>query len=79
MKHEVEMKFATFITDVKPEKKIQIPREVADKLRIETGDRVEISLKKIKSRKLDIILSENPLYRLLNITEPESAGPENKT
>lgn len=72
------MKFATFITRVKPDKSIQISQEVCRKLRIEPGDQVEISLKKIKSGKLDLYLSENPLYRLLDLSEAlsDSDGDE---
>jgi len=61
------MKYATFITEVIPEQKIQIPKQVSDKIMLEPGDRVEVSIKKIKSKKLEILLSENPLYKLLKI------------
>ncbi|RMI12898.1 MAG: hypothetical protein D6681_06280 [Calditrichaeota bacterium] len=69
------MKYATFITEVDGEHKLQIPTTVREKLRIEPGDRVEVSLKKIKSRRLDLILAENPLYKLLDLTRsPESSS-----
>lgn len=70
------MKFATFITEVEVGKAIKIPREVSEKLRIQNGDRVEISVKKIKSNRLELILSENPLYRLLDISEADKATGE---
>ena len=66
------MRFATFVTDVKPEMTIQIPLEVREKLRLEPGTRVEISLKKIKSGKLDLLLSENPLYKLINLARVQN-------
>lgn len=59
------MKYATFVSEVESGNKILIPREVAEKLRIHEGDRVEISVKRFKSSRLDLILSENPLFRLL--------------
>ena len=61
------MKYATFVTEVITEQKIQIPKQVSDKLILEPGDRVEVSVKKIKSKKLDFLISENPLYKLLKI------------
>lgn len=61
------MKYATFIAEVIPEQKIQIPKQVSDKIMLEPGDRVEVSVKKIKSKKLEILLSENPLYKLLKL------------
>lgn len=62
------MKYATFIAEVKSGKEIKIPREVFEKLRIQNGDRIEISIKKIKSNRLELMLSENPLFRLLDNT-----------
>lgn len=62
------MKYATFVTEVLAEKTVSIPAEVCEKLRIETGDRIEVSIKKIKSKRLDLMLAENPLYRLLDIS-----------
>lgn len=63
------MKYATFITEIGAEQKIQIPRQVSDKLILESGDRVEVSIKKIKSKKLEILLSQNPLYKLLKLAK----------
>ena len=61
------MKYATFVTEVSPEQKIQIPKQVTDKIMLEQGDRVEVSVKKIKSKKLEILLSQNPLHKLLKL------------
>ncbi|MCB0261182.1 MAG: AbrB/MazE/SpoVT family DNA-binding domain-containing protein [Calditrichaeota bacterium] len=69
------MKYATFVSEVESGNKILIPREVAEKLRIHEGDRVEISVKRFKSSRLDLILSENPLFRLLDLSK-SSASPE---
>lgn len=69
------MKYATFVSEVEPGNRILIPREVAEKLRIHEGDRVEISVKRFKSSRLDLILSENPLFRLLDLSKT-SGTPE---
>ncbi len=61
------MKFATFVTQIQEDKSIILPQEVRQKLRLESGDRVEVSIKKIKSGRLDLILSENPLYQLIGL------------
>ena len=66
------MKYAPFITDVKGDKTLQLPLNVCEKLRIEPGDRIEVAVKKIKSGRLDLILSENPLYRLLDLSRSGS-------
>lgn len=66
------MKYATFTTEVKSDMTIQIPHNLCDKLRLEPGNRVEISLKKIKSSKLDLILAENPLHKLIELAQPEN-------
>lgn len=65
------MRYATFVTEVIREQKIEIPKQVSDKLILEPGDRVEVSIKKIKSKRLDILLSENPLYKLLKISNSD--------
>jgi bifunctional DNA-binding transcriptional regulator/antitoxin component of YhaV-PrlF toxin-antitoxin module len=62
------MRYATFVTEVIQEQKIEIPKQVSDKLTLEPGDRVEVSVKKIKSKRLDILLAENPLYKLLKLS-----------
>lgn len=62
------MRYATFVTEVMQEQKIEIPKQVSDKLTLEPGDRVEVSVKKIKSKRLDILLAENPLYKLLKLS-----------
>ena len=70
------MKFATFVAQVQDDRTITIPLEVRQKLQIEPGDRVEISLKKIKSGRLELLLSENPLYRLINMSEMAEPSEE---
>lgn len=63
------MKYATFVTEVKPDMSIEIPQELCEKLKLEPGYRVEISLKWIKSSKLDLMLAENPLHKLIKMAQ----------
>lgn len=63
------MKYTTFMTDVKENNYIEIPVEIREKLDLRSGDKLEITLKKIKSRRLEILINENPLYKLIKFTE----------
>lgn len=68
-------RFATFDAEIQEGRTLKLPTNVCDKLRLDAGDRVEISIKKIKSGRLDLILAENPLVQILNLrrpTEPET-------
>ena len=59
------MKFGTFTTELKNEYTVDLPREVCDRVKLQPGDRIEISVKRIRSNKIDIFLGSNPLYKLL--------------
>lgn len=63
------MKFTTFMTEVREDNTIEIPVEVREKLDVQAGDKLEITLKKVKSRRLEILISENPLYKLIKFSE----------
>jgi AbrB family looped-hinge helix DNA binding protein len=63
------MKFTTFMTEVREKNMIEIPVEIREKLDVHTGDKLEITLKKVKSRRLEILISENPLYKLIKFAE----------
>ncbi|OGB63994.1 MAG: hypothetical protein A2Y94_07640 [Caldithrix sp. RBG_13_44_9] len=63
------MRYTTFVCELKSDNSITIPVEVRDKLDLRTGDKIEISLKKIKSKRLEIVISKNPLYKLLKVNE----------
>jgi len=63
------MKFTTFMTEVREDHTIEIPVEIRDKLDVQIGDKLEITLKKVKSRRLEILISENPLYKLIKFSE----------
>jgi hypothetical protein len=75
-KIEAAMKYATFTTEVKPDMTIQIPPGLRNQLKLEPGNRVEISLKKIKSSKLDLILAENPLHKLIELSRIDNSSEE---
>ncbi|MEJ2049177.1 MAG: hypothetical protein P8Y60_04905 [Calditrichota bacterium] len=63
------MKFTTFMTEVRENNMIEIPVEIREKLDVHTGDKLEITLKKVRSRRLEILISENPLYKLIKFAE----------
>jgi AbrB family looped-hinge helix DNA binding protein len=63
------MKYTTFNTEVQQENSIIIPAEVREKLQIKSGDKIEVTLKKIRSRRLEILISENPLYKLFKFVD----------
>lgn len=58
---------ATFFTELKSKKNLDIPSEVANSLSLEEGDRVEVFIKKIRSKRRDIKISSNPLTKLLEL------------
>ncbi len=68
------MKIGTFVTEVGEGYQLTIPVELRERLELMPGDRVEISVKKIKSRKIDLFLADNPLYRLLKLKTSPSGG-----
>lgn len=63
------MKFTTFMSEVKPDGIIDIPVEIREKLDLRAGDKLEVTLKKVKSRRLDILISQNPLHKLLTFAK----------
>ena len=63
------MKTGTFITEIDEEGKINIPSEIKDRLQLAEGDKVEILLKKIRSKRLDVSTSKNPLNKILKLSE----------
>jgi bifunctional DNA-binding transcriptional regulator/antitoxin component of YhaV-PrlF toxin-antitoxin module len=63
------MKITTFMTELKADNSVDIPPEVRDKLDVKPGDKVEITLRKVKSKRLEILISENPLYKILKLSD----------
>ncbi|HED10335.1 MAG TPA: hypothetical protein ENJ10_06575 [Caldithrix abyssi] len=56
-----------FITELKNGSAIDIPNEVVRGLNLQPGDKVEVFIKRIRSRRLDIKISRNPLVKILDI------------
>lgn len=59
----------SFITEVDENKKLIIPSEVLNRLHLNEGDKVEVLVKKIKSRRMGIKISKNPLVKLLDFAQ----------
>ncbi len=59
----------TFINEITSEKKIEIPQEILNGLKLEPGDHVEIQIRKIRSKYLGVNISKNPLTKLLEINK----------
>jgi hypothetical protein len=57
----------TFYTKLKSKEVIEIPVEVVAGLSLAEGDKIEVHLKKIKTRRMDIKISRNPLSQILEI------------
>ena len=62
----------TFSTKLVSKNQIDIPSDVRNRLNLEEGDKVEITIKRIRSRRLEINISKNPLIKLLHFPEEES-------
>jgi len=68
------MPTGTFITELLgDDNKIEIPAEVVQRLKLEEGDKIEVLVKKIRSHRLDIRISKNPLYKLLTLVKTENS------
>ena len=61
----------TFISEIDNEKKLDIPHEILNGLKLEPGDYVEIQIKKIRSKYLGVNISKNPLIKLLELNKSE--------
>lgn len=64
----------TFVTKLMSKNQIDIPSDVRNRLNLEEGDKVEITIKRIRSRRLEINISKNPLIKMLNLSE-EAGNP----
>jgi len=61
----------TFISEIDNEKKLDIPQEILNGLKLEPGDYVEIQIKKIRSKYLGVNITKNPLIKLLELNKSE--------
>ncbi|GAB4327025.1 MAG: hypothetical protein Kow0037_00290 [Calditrichia bacterium] len=65
------MKYSTFTGEMKSGRMVEVPVEICNQLDLKAGDKVEVSIKKIKPSRLDVLIRKNPLYKLLNLEENE--------
>jgi bifunctional DNA-binding transcriptional regulator/antitoxin component of YhaV-PrlF toxin-antitoxin module len=63
------MKTGTFIAEVDARGKIALPVEITTRLELSEGDKVEILLKKIRIKRLEVKIGKNPLYKLLQLSD----------
>ena len=63
------MKTGTFIAEVDASCKIDIPSEIKERLQLMEGDKVEILLKKIRSKRFELNIRKNPMHRILALSE----------
>lgn len=59
------MKYSIFVVQVEKECKIEIPKFIREKLQIEENDFLEVTVKKIKSKKSQLSIQKNPLLKLV--------------
>ncbi|MGD9488790.1 MAG: AbrB/MazE/SpoVT family DNA-binding domain-containing protein [Calditrichaceae bacterium] len=67
------MPSGTFMIEISTRNQIDIPAEIVNRLKLNEGDKVEILIKKIRSKRMDINITKNPLMKLLELSteEPE--------
>ena len=63
------MKTGLFISEIEEKNKLTIPLEISERINLQDGDKVEILLKKIRSRKFDVNIAKNPLFKMLTLSE----------
>jgi len=63
------VKTGTFITEIESDGKFRIPEEIKDRLALAEGDKIEIMLKKIRSKKSEVTIHKNPLIKLLDLSD----------
>ena len=63
------MRTGIFISQIESDGKISIPLEISDRLNLIEGEKVEILLKKIRTKKFEVNISKNPLYKILALSE----------
>jgi len=70
------MKTGTFIAEMESEGRVLIPQEIRDRLRLAEGDKIEILLKKIRSKRFEVTIQKNPLSQILNLSEVKDMETE---
>lgn len=59
----------SFIAQFKEKNLIEIPSEIVAKLDLKEGDKIEVSIKRIRVGRLGIHISKNPLTRLFDLAQ----------
>ena len=59
----------TFVSEISEKNKIEIPSDLIKRLQLNEGDKIEVLIKRIRSKRFDIKISKNPLLKLLTIGE----------
>lgn len=57
----------SFIAQLKDKNLIEVPSEIVAKLDLKEGDKIEVSIKRIRMGRLEIHISKNPLTKLLDL------------
>ena len=63
------MRTGTFMSQIESDGKIDIPLEIRDRLNLIEGEKVEILFKKIRTKRFEVNISKNPLYKLFALTD----------
>jgi antitoxin component of MazEF toxin-antitoxin module len=59
----------SFVAQLKDKNLIEIPSEIVSRLDLKEGDKIEVSVKRIRMGRLEIRISKNPLTKLLELAE----------
>ncbi len=57
----------SFIAQLKKKNCVEIPAEILTKLDLKEGDKIEVSLKRIRTGKFEIRIAKNPLAQLIEL------------
>jgi len=58
----------TFIAEIGKNNTIEIPSDMAKRLQLQDGEKVEVLVKRIRSKRLNIKISQNPLVKLFDLS-----------
>lgn len=61
----------TFIAQLDTKNQVNIPYEISERLQLQEGEKVEVLLKRIRTKRLNIKIAQNPLAKLLEISGDE--------
>ena len=58
----------TFIAEIGKNNTIEIPSDMAKRLQLQDGEKVEVLVKRIRSKRFNIKISQNPLVKLFDLS-----------